>query len=63
MDTIEAVESLDPAGFRLMEDQGVESNSDLIAYLGQRDRGTGTVGLVDESRLLPLATEPALQAA
>lgn len=49
VDTIEAVESLDPAGFRLMEDQGVESTSDLIAYLGQRDRGAGTVGLVDES--------------
>lgn len=57
VDTIEAVESLDPAGFRLMEDQGVESASDLIAYLGQRDRGAGTVGLVDESRVLPAMTE------
>ncbi len=52
VDAIEAVEALDPSGFERLEDKGVESSSDLIGYLAQRDRGAGTVGLIDESRLL-----------
>jgi len=52
-DSIEAVETLDPATFETLEKKGVESNSDLVLRVAQRSRGQGSAGLIESDRLLP----------
>jgi|YNPBryBLVA2012_1023415.scaffolds.fasta_scaffold08657_3 chemotaxis signal transduction protein len=52
-DSIEAVETLDPATVESLEEKGVESNSDLVLRVAQRSRGQGSVGLIESDRLLP----------
>ncbi len=63
VDSVEAVETIDPASVELLEEKGVESFSSVIRRVGQRPRGAGLVGLIDESQILDIVAGAALPAA
>jgi purine-binding chemotaxis protein CheW len=63
VDSVEAVEPIDPASVEMLEEKGVESFSSVIRRVGQRPRGAGLVGLIDESQILEIVAGAALPAA
>lgn len=63
VDSVEAVEPIDPASIEELDDKGVESFSSVIRRVGQRPKGAGLVGLIDESQILEIAAEAGLPAA
>ena len=54
VDSVEAVEHIDPASVERLEDKGVESCSNLIRRVGQRPKGAGLTGLIDEEQILEI---------
>lgn len=54
VDRVEAVEPIDPASIQPLEERGVESSSTLIRSVAQRHKGSGLVGLIDESQILDM---------
>lgn len=63
VDSVEAVEPIDPASIEQLEDKGVESFSSVIRRVGQRPKGGGLVGLIDESQVLEITSGAAMPAA
>lgn len=63
VDSVEAVEPIDPASIEKLEDKGVESFSSVIRRVGQRPKGAGLVGLIDEAQILEITSGAAMPAA
>jgi len=60
VDSVEAVEHLDPGSIEWLDEKGVESSSTITRRVAHRARGAGLVGLIDESQLLEMASAPSL---
>jgi purine-binding chemotaxis protein CheW len=57
VDRVEAVEPIDPSSIQPFEERGVESFSTVVRSIAHRQKGAGLVGLIDESRILEVATQ------